>query len=350
LFLEKTERSCALVNETYTFLTEVELPQYCFFSEAIEWIAFGRVPQMQYHADGSEDAPIDYRFYWSEMPDNFQPSFEYFWFDRLEFESLGIPINDKYFPAAEQCAFENVHGLPKQIADYEAKEPSFIEQEDGSELNLWEKLETDARRKLAELGPFQSLVDEVERGFKPHADIAWAKLFQLLATGRIQSEAINFDRWEKCVEEDMYEEAARFDVVPPLSYSLGFSWAQNEIEIDGVRNVALRVRAKDILENRAHLLQIGKSVSVERFGAFYLSSNAARSNFKRKRGRPNEVNWQRVKEKLALMVTDGSTPSGKESCIYELIIFAENELDKTPSRTAVQRNLHAELDAIYAQK
>jgi len=80
-------------------------------SEAVEWIAFGRVPQMQHHSDGGVDGVIDYRFFWREMPDNFQPSFEYPWFDRLEFESLGIQVNDDYFFAAEKCCYKFVHEL-----------------------------------------------------------------------------------------------------------------------------------------------------------------------------------------------------------------------------------------------
>ena len=91
-----------------TFLTEVELPPYCFMSEAVEWIAFGRVPQMQHYSAHKTDEILDYRFYWREMPDNFQPGFEFPWFDRLEFESLGIPMVEGYSEAAEKCFNEHV--------------------------------------------------------------------------------------------------------------------------------------------------------------------------------------------------------------------------------------------------
>ncbi|MDW3182112.1 hypothetical protein [Roseobacter sp.] len=151
---------------------EVELPPFCFLSEAVEWVAFGRVPQMQYHSDGSTDEPVDYRFFWREMPDNFQPNYEYPWFDRLEFESLGVPIDEEYFRAAEKCAFEYVDNLPKQIAEYEAKEPSFIEDDDGSTFDLWKKMADDFRDKLKELGPLQDLVNSVEARFRPLSDVS----------------------------------------------------------------------------------------------------------------------------------------------------------------------------------
>lgn len=109
-------------KEKHTFLMEVELPPFCFLSEAIEWIAFGRVPQMQHKVARHTDEVIDYRFCWREMPDNFQPSFEYPWFDRLEFESLGIPLDEAYFEAAEVCFLEDASKLESRTADYGSKE------------------------------------------------------------------------------------------------------------------------------------------------------------------------------------------------------------------------------------
>jgi hypothetical protein len=157
-----------LAENKPTFLTEVELPPYCFLSEAVEWIAFGRVPQMQYHSDGSSDEVVDYRFYWQEMPENFEPHFHSSWFDRLEFESLGVPVTEEYFDAAEKCFLEFTHDLPKRIKDYESKKEIYIEQEDGTTINFYAKLASEARAKLLKLAPLQSLVDEVEARFKPH--------------------------------------------------------------------------------------------------------------------------------------------------------------------------------------
>ena len=129
-----------LAEAKLTFLMEVELPPYCFLSEAVEWVAFGRVPQMLHYSDGSTDEAVDYRFFWREMPDNFQPTMEYPWFDALEFESLGVPVEKEYFAAAEKCAFEYVDDLPKRIADYEAREPSIVENDDSSTFDIWKKL------------------------------------------------------------------------------------------------------------------------------------------------------------------------------------------------------------------
>lgn len=337
-----------MADEKLTFLTEVELPPYCFMSEAVEWVAFGRVPQIQYHEDSSSDDAFDYRFYWREMPDNFRPSTEYRWFDRLEFESLGVQMDEDYFRAAEKCAFEDLDALPDRISEFEAREPVFLEEE--PTINIWKKLADQYREKLSELGPLQKLVDSVEAGFTPHQEVACAKLFQLLVQGKVRSEALNIERWERLAEDDEYELAARFEEVPSDSYSLNHDWMGDEIIIGELRHVALRVKTADILTHRSFLLQAGKSISVQRFGAFYMSDNVGRTNLKAKKGRRSVVDWSAINVYLSGLVARDELPEGKENYIYELIAFAERELGKTPSRTAVQRNMASHLDAIYSQR
>lgn len=336
-----------MADEKLTFLTEVDLPPFCFMSEAVEWVAFGRVPQFQYHEDSSTDEVFDYRFYWREMPDNFQPRTEYPWFDPIEFESLGVSVNEDYFRAAEKCAFEDLDRSPSQIAEYEAREPVFLEEE--PTVNIWQRVADEYRKKLTELRPLQNLVDSVEAGFKPYQEIACAKLFQLLVQGEVLSQAINIDRWERLAEDDDRELAATFEDVPSEAYSLNHDWMGNEIFFDELRHVALRVKTADILKHRSFLLRAGKSISVQRFGAFYMSDNVGRTNLQAKRGRRAIVDWSAISAHLSGLEARNELPEGKENCIYELISFAERELGKAPSRTAVQRNMAVHLDAIYAQ-
>lgn len=337
-------------KEKHTFLMEVELPPFCFLSEAIEWIAFGRVPQMQHEVARHTDEVIDYRFDWREMPDNFQPSFEYPWFDRLEFESLGIPLDEAYFEAAEVCFLEDASKLESRIADYGSKEKVLVEQDDGSFFDLYENLAFDARQTLDNLRIKLALVKGVEARFKPFRDIACAKLFQLLALEQVKCQAINFARWERLADNEKYQEAAYFEDIPANAFTLGMDWLSNEIVVGGEKYVALRIDTQDILENRSTLLQTGKPLVVQRFGAFYTSNSSGRTNRQAKVGRRALIDWLKLKEHLAELVGAGNLPDGKESCIYELISYAERELGKGPSRTAVQSNMGPELDAIYAQK
>lgn len=330
-----------------TFLTEVELPPYCFVSEVIEWMAFGRVPQMQHHLTNKINEMIDYRFTWKEMPENFEPSYVFPWFDPLEFDSLGITMPDGYIEAAENCYLEDADSLSSRIAEYAAKDDVLIENEDGTSFYLYRKMADDCRRSLTELAEQMHLVQQVDNKFRPYFEVACAKLFQLLVRDEMKAEAVDLERWERFVDDDKYEKAGHFKAIPCDAFTLSRDWSKNEISVDGIKHVALRVRTQDVLDHRANLLQTGRPFEVERFGAFYASSLLPRNNRRNKRGRRTVIEWQAIGDQLSKMKSDGLLPAGKESCIYALIVFAENELGKAPSRSAVQRNLRQELDALY---
>jgi hypothetical protein len=263
-----------LAENKLTFLTEVELPDYCFMSEAVEWIAFGRVPQIQHSEFEQPGEVVDSRFY---------P-----WFDRLEFELLGIPVTEDYFKAAEKCHFEDFGFVPSDITE-------------------------------AELGPLRALVDRVEADFEPYREIACAKLFQLLVEGTVESQAVDLERWRNLANEVEDEKAIRFDNVPPRAYSLAHKWMDDEIVFDEREHVALRVKTQDILDHSSIFLQSGRAVSVNRIGVFYVSSSAGRTNRQTRRGRRSAVDWSQLKAHLLEMAQCGDLPDSKENCIYELI-------------------------------
>jgi hypothetical protein len=144
------------------------------------------------------------------MPDNFEPTIVYPWFDRGEFDYLDIPIVEDYFSAAQKCYGESVHDLPARIAEYESKEDLVYVGEDGKARSLYQGLADDYRLKLKELLPLQRIVDSTESHFWRFYEIAWAKLFQLLATGDIECSGIDLERWERLLNDDKREEAGQF--------------------------------------------------------------------------------------------------------------------------------------------
>lgn len=339
-----------MVEESIVFLTSIQLPKYCFVSEAVEWLALGRVPEAQWTEDRNSYDQVEYRFYWREMPDNFEPSYIYPWFERPEFEDLGIPIVEDYFVAAQKCFDEDLRHLPERILQYEGKETAIIEREDGTTYDLWQSQIDTYRKTLAELGPLQALVDRVEAQFRSPYEVAWAKLFQLLARGEIECTAIDLERWESLSDDGKYEEAARFEQIAPTSFTLNFDWSQNRFETRDRKFVTLRVRTDEILKYRNFLLPKGKAMTLERFGASFATKGADKPVPRQRRGRPHELNWDEIKNHLSNIIQENSIPVTKESCIYELIAYAEKKFGKSPSRSSVQRNLSAELSLIYAQK
>ena len=339
-----------MADDTITFLIQVELPTYCFLSEAVEWVAVGRVPQAQWDVDGKSDEPVEHRFYWQEMPDNFEPTLVYPWFDRGEFDYLGIPIVEDYFSAAQKCYGEFVHDLPSRIAEYESKEDSVQVGKDGTARNLYQGLADDYRQKLKELLPLQEIVDRTESHFWRFYEIAWAKLFQLLAAGDIECSGIDLERWDRLLDDEKYEEAGHFQQLAPSLIPINFNWKQNQIDATDWKWASLRIKTADIIKHRASLLRLGQVAGVERLGAGFVLKHSESAPARRRRGRPQEVNWEELKQHLGRLMENGALPQTKESCIYSLIAFSEKALGKSPSRSSVQRNLDHELRLIYGPK
>ncbi|WP_299410961.1 hypothetical protein [uncultured Roseobacter sp.] len=81
------------------YFRPIEIPEYCFLSEAVEWLAIGEVPEAEWEipeqASQSDTYPteVEYRFAWEFMPGNFQPQSELAWFDRDILSSLEFPFD-----------------------------------------------------------------------------------------------------------------------------------------------------------------------------------------------------------------------------------------------------------------
>lgn len=76
------------------------------------------MPEAQWTEDKKSYDQVEYRFYWREMSDNFEPSYVNPWFERSEFEDLGIPIVEEYFAAAQKCFDEDLRHLPERILEF----------------------------------------------------------------------------------------------------------------------------------------------------------------------------------------------------------------------------------------
>jgi hypothetical protein len=334
-----------LSEKAQSFLKEVEVADHCFLSEAVEWISLGRVPEANIILEDKTYDPVESRFYWRDMPDNFEPVEYYPWYDRREFQSLGIPIREDYFQAAEICTTEGVFDLPDRIRQYQERGPLLIENDDGEPFDLTEKMISDMSESVARYGKEREIVQEVEAEFGRFLDLGWALVFQWIQREQINLEGIDLGRWEKLADEGKYQEAARFDVVPPSQVGLSTNWKANELATPAKQFVSLRVQSS-ILANLLDDARLAWSVeTVQRFGGFYRLQDPALSPPSRRRSR--SVRWDRIKSHLLRLELEGRCPQNKESCIFELIAFSEAELAVKISRTSVQRHLGKELRRIY---
>lgn len=339
-----------MVENSLTFLTAIEVPEFCFLSEAVEWVALGRVPQANWTEDQITYDRVESRFYWYEMPDNLFSYRSDPYIDRFEFEAFGVPIPSQYYEAINRCFDEDVWGLPARISEYSAKEPMMVDGGNDTEYDFWSKILSDQRALLAELAPMKAIVDGVEDRFRVHYDLAWAKLFQLIVQGDIRCSGVDMKRWERLAENDEHELAARFDDIPPSAFTLNHHWKENKLKIEGTDFAGVRIRTGDIIKRRQVLLPVGKLRNLEQMGSFFALTSEGVSETPSRRGRPRHLNWGLLKEFLGEMMRNKNLPENKESCIYELIIYAERELSKSPSRSSIQRNLKIELNAAYPDK
>lgn len=333
------------------FLKEIEIPEYCYLSEAVEWVALGRVPEADLIEHRKTYHRVEARFYWTEMPEDFEDQRNLPWFDRAECESLGITIPENYDEIVERCYMNQVDHIEEEIAKFRFwSKDSNIE---GSEVG-WSSLIDQSLATLRELQPYRNTIDQINTEGARFFDLAWAKLFQLIFESKLGVEAINFQEWDKFAYEEStreeFEKAAVYKPVHSKYFNVGFAWTKNEVLTPEGRLVALRVPTAAILENQDFLLNRGKELKVERFGMHYHSSDISVNQKRSSVGRPFSMDWGVLSEHLGRLVAEGKKPPSKESCIYELIFIAQREFGKNISRTSVQRNLGKMLNSIYAQK
>ena len=118
------------------FYQEIELPNYCYLSEAVEFVALGRVPvkwevsHPPKDADGEYIFGLDSRFDWREMPDNFEPSQYYIrtHYDEPEFTYAGLDMPEDYRRISElfKTHFESIapEGIRVKVTPHHGGEPA----------------------------------------------------------------------------------------------------------------------------------------------------------------------------------------------------------------------------------
>lgn len=174
-----------------TFLTPVEIPEYCFLSEALAWIALGRVPEAQITLEPKTYRPKEWRFYWREMPDNFEAPGGFWGFDESEFQANGLTVPEGYFEALE-VYFENSLDQTDEMIRLYQETGSRAEANGDSDLKRFS--DEHIAKELATASAFhkeKQMVEAVARDFEGCLDLGWAKLFQLIREGTITLEAMD---------------------------------------------------------------------------------------------------------------------------------------------------------------
>ena len=78
------------------FFVEVETPKYCLLTEAVQFLALGRVPEAhwKFESTGPDSKDRDARFTWDSLPDYLANSLD--WLFLHDFEHAGISMPHNY--------------------------------------------------------------------------------------------------------------------------------------------------------------------------------------------------------------------------------------------------------------
>lgn len=318
-------------------------------------VALGRVPEREWcdHPELSEFGNLygeDARFDWREMPDNFESvSWNLQSFDTDDFIAAGLVEPEGYSEAVHSVLHGEIWNAKLTLDIFE----SLPDHQEGESENAELTMDYQKAKKIVENAcQVEKLYKETNSLFDVCLERAWAEIFIKIQSEDLIVEGVDFARWERLFDDEMYEEAGEFLRVPPQAFRISHDFRKNSTFLGSTEYVATRVRPLDLIPLVQNAFARGTEVSARSFGGILMLQSAPQGNNysrKRRRGAPHATNWNILKEYLATLNATGKLPAMKDSCIQEVIIYSEKHLGRKVGRTSVQRNLKAQLDSFYAR-
>lgn len=334
------------------FYRPVEVPEYCFLSEAVEWLAVGEVPECDWEIPASSGSgaqsqgEIEHRFSSEFMPESFQPRDRILWFERENFAFAGLAYREGYAKAAENYVEHHLAWREDQVEQLRSSGPCWVADERGKNFDMHLEIIKDHRATLRRFADDFGLVKEVEAAFAPHFDAAWSRIFAAAVEGRVVIEGLDHERWVNLKERQRIEDASRFVALPAAALTVTTDWRLNSVIYEYRDFVSLRCRTDEIADLLEPRLMQSPLLETRLCGSYLWSPETERDS-KPRRGRAPALDWSVLRDRLLQTGQSGALPASKESCIYDLIVFAESTLGTKVARSTVQERLKAELDLFY---
>jgi len=328
-----------------TYYRTVELAEVCFLSEAVEFLALGRVPEKQFliHPPKDENGRYlfghDGRFHWEEMPDNFEPFNDYpeDFFDENEFRFCNIEMPERYQETAESYHFGEISDA------LSASEKPRLSYFSSLQEEVQEEIIVEAHKAALFLsGVSQDLNSfrSANSKFLQRLDSAWAKIYQAIQSNDLKVQAVDLSTWERLADDGKYEKAAKFIDVPNEHFRIGHDYRQNSLEIGELRYVATRVNTTELERLLEPVFRVLGAISVMQFGDTIVSDFEGRRS-PRRRGAPEIVSWSEVRDYIRDIEREGRLPEKKEAVIEMAIQFCKEKFGRTVGRSTVQVQLKA---------
>lgn len=337
------------------FFQAVDIAEWCFLSEAVFFLAFGQIPEAQWYDLPVPDEEgnlvgIDQRFHWKLMPDNFvnkQTEFEFF--QEEDFSVAGLSMPKGYFEAASSILWGEIAEAKHEAEFFEEYAHKLKENlENYDELHNKYKA---AKLKLENAKSQIQLFKDANAQFEVHLEKTWAHVFQGIHTGALKVQAIDLQNWERLSDEDLYREAGEFVDVPAEAFRLNHNFYNDEVNLNGREYAATRLNVEELIDFWGARFSKGTDVEASEYGHAVLVRNDGPARalrvLPRRRGAPQKINWDLLREQFEEMKQSGRLPQKKEACIQYLIEFAEKTLGSTVGRSTVQLQLRHEFDEYY---
>lgn len=340
------------------FYKSVEMPDWCFLSEAVHFVAFGTVPEIDWYDIPVPDevgrpVGIDRRFHWKEMPDNFTNNMiEFEFYEPEDFLAAGIEIPIGYAEAAVSVLYGEINDAYHTIKFHEKyhERIDWEAEEKVERMNAY----TEAKKIISNAGQTEILFEKTNALFDVHLEKVWARIFSSIHAEDLVVEGLDFLRWEELSDAGEYHDAAEFKSIPSEAFRLNHDFKQDEVSFDDRLYVATRVNVDQLIEVFSGSFLAGQPSSAREFGhALIVEGDFPRvsnkSSSKPRRGAPHALDWAKMEARLRSMAETDALPIKKDACIYELIEFADTHLGRKVGRTTVQTRLKSVLNEIYAR-
>jgi hypothetical protein len=303
-----------------TFFQAVYVPERCFLSEALLWVAFQRLPVVQYNDEVREihDA-TENEGYELETPEG--PLTE------DECKRAGIPQDPHFLHLIDES--------PSPSKSYEGLEPKYGRDEAIRRIKeATDKQEEEYRRSCAEWQPYYDQAIEYSA----------SQIFVALRNGRLRARgrllpSIILDQAIAALEaEERYIGDLPLKEIPSSFWTLKgihfeISAAQNAKE----HYCHVLFRTDDLLSVFPGERQV---IPVERIGdTLVVNESQPQKNSSRvPRGRPSYP-WERFHLEVSALLQRNELPTKKEAAIEHFQSWFEHELGIRPSRAAIGEKL-----------
>jgi hypothetical protein len=312
-----------------TVLIPHPMPERCYLSEAVLWVAINRIP-FSFMSENNIESREDY-----DYVDDMEPYVPHPIVTVEECEQLGLEPNPFW---------ENI--------DSGHPEPAFLENLLRSEKD--EKRRRELKKELSESRDFRKRQADWDANFKEFIDVRRNKLFLALSEGRVGAVGKKLPQptleWSSDLDEEEWLRNSPWEAIPATFWiSFKIDWDLSRAEGRGGAYSFIMTPTADLV--REFPLPQGQAVSdVVRIGNdLVMNSDTGVVEIQRKGGRPAQ-SWDEFHLEVAKWVATGALPDKQDSFIEEMQAWCKKQWGRPMGRSTLLEKIKPYYDAFVRSK